>query len=453
MSNAVCERQVEIIRPNSYGFCGGNWGDEGKAKVIDQIDGEVFYRDNGGSNAGHTIELEDGRKIVLHHLPSGVGREKATVILAKGMVIHPKELVYEIDEARDFFGGKIARIKIDEEASLCLDTHRAYEGALKKRANGSKGSTGRGIGPAYVDELNRNELKMKDLLNFNEEKIRKHYRFYKDQINGLGFNIDNMEVPFLDFKETFVVGSEDEFVDSLRKQAEILKPYIEDVHNFVEASWKNKNVMMIFEKAQAIGLDRRWGVNPDVTASNTCFDGIYASSDGIINPREIQCRIAVDKGPYASSVGSRILPSMMDPVTAKLYRDYGHEFGATTGRPRDMVYKDLVSFGFYIRVGNINGIAMTHMDSVFEGIPVKICTEYQIDGQKVDYRPSQDFLSRVTPVYTELATWNREKVQKAKCFDDMPQEAKDFVKLVEDNTGTKVMYLTNGPRRDQVIRI
>ena len=164
MSNAVCERQVEIIRPNSYGFCGGNWGDEGKAKVIDQIDGEVFYRDNGGSNAGHTIELEDGRKIVLHHLPSGVGREKATVILAKGMVIHPKELVYEIDEARDFFGGKIARIKIDEEASLCLDTHRAYEGALKKRANGSKGSTGRGIGPAYVDELNRNELKMKELL-------------------------------------------------------------------------------------------------------------------------------------------------------------------------------------------------------------------------------------------------------------------------------------------------
>ena len=450
MRDAVLKKK---IRKNSIGICGGTWGDEGKAKVLDQIKGTIFYRDNGGGNAGHTIELNDGKKIVLHHLPSGIAQRKATVVLGKEMVIHPKELIYEIKEAKKFFDGKIAKVKIDENALLCLDTHRAYEGALKKRESGSKGSTGRGIGPAYVDEINRNALRMKDLLNFDEKKIREHYRFYKDQIKGLGFNIDSLEIPFLDYKGKFNTGKENVFVKKLKEQAKILKPFIGDIYDFLKKNWENEKISFVFEKAQAVGLDKRWGVYPDITSSNTCFDGILSSTYGIIDPEKIEFRIGVIKATYASSVGSRKLPTMMDSKVAEIFREYGNEYGATTHRPRDIVSVDLVALNFYAKMGKINYFAITHMDSVFPKMPIKVCTDYRIGKKKVAYRPFQDFLSKVKPVFTELTTWDREKVQKAKSFKEMPTEAKSFVRFVERNTGVKVMYLTNGPRRDQVIKI
>jgi len=226
------------IRKNSIAFCGANWGDEGKGKIIDQItDAKIFFRDNGGSNAGHTVELDNGQKIKLHHLPSGVSKANSVVVLGKDMVIHPKELVYEIKEATNFFDNKIASIKIDENALLCLDTHRAFEQALKDRKNGCEGSTGRGIGPAYVDQLNRFPLKMLDLLNWNESKIRDHYELYRCLVSGLGKDLSKMEVCFADFKEKFEVGSEDDFIKSLKEQREFLKEYIEDIYDFLKNNW------------------------------------------------------------------------------------------------------------------------------------------------------------------------------------------------------------------------
>ena len=442
------------IRKNSIAFCGANWGDEGKGKIVDQITtAKVFFRDNGGSNAGHTIELDNGEKIKLHHLPSGISKPNSTVILGKNMVIHPKELVHEIKEATNFFNGKIANIKIDENALLCLDTHRAFEQTLKDRNNGCKGSTGRGIGPAYVDQLNRFPLTMKDLLLWNEEKIKQHYDLYQAIIKGLDKDINNIEVCFSDFKEKFKINSREDFINDLKTQSNFLKKYIEDIYDFLKTNWIDESITFVFEKAQGVGLDLRWGVYPDVTTSNTCFDGFKSSTYGIVNPLEIETRVGVDKGTYASSVGSRKLPTLMDQKEAEIYRDYGHEYGATTGRPRDIAHKDLVALRFYIKNGDINSLAMTHLDSVFPNLPIKICTEYQINGQKVEYRPDQDFLNKVTPVYTELPTWDREKIQQAKHFNDMPKEAQNFVKFVEKEIGIPINYLTNGPQRSQIIQL
>lgn len=442
------------IRKNSIAFCGANWGDEGKGKIVDQIsDAKVFFRDNGGSNAGHTVELDNGEKIKLHHLPSGISKVNSTVVLGKNMVIHPKELVHEISEATKFFNNEIANIKIDENALLCLDTHRAFEQALKERKNGCLGSTGRGIGPAYVDQINRFPLTMKDLLNWNETKIKEHYNLYKCLVSGFNKDISKSEICFGDSKEKFVVGTEEEFVNNLKTQVEFLKQYIEDIYDFLKTSWEDESITFIFEKAQGVGLDLRWGVYPDVTSSNTCFDGFKASTYGIVDPLEIEKRVGVDKGTYASSVGSRKLPAQMPEEEADLFREYGHEYGATTGRPRDMIYKDLVSLRFYIKNGDINSLAMTHLDSVFPNIPVKICTEYQINGKKVEYRPDQEFLNKVTPIYVELPTWDREKIQQAKTFNDMPKEAQDFVRFVEREINIPVSYLTNGPQRSQVIKM
>jgi len=457
MTGAVCENEV---RPNSKGISGLQWGDEGKGKVVDaeaeNASGqeEIDLSVNGGSNSGHTVKIGEN-KIVFHQVSSGIGNEKATVVLCKDKVLHPEELNYEIDEAGNFFDGKIAKIKIDQNALLCLDTHRAMEQARKDRKDGYNGSTGRGISFAYGDELFRDYvIRLKNIINFDEIKIRENYKLNKDQLKGMGRDLETMEVPFMDFKEKVKVGNEDEFVSKLQKQGEKLKPYVEDIYDYLKTNWENPNVKMLFEMSQAVGLDRRWGVYPDVTASNTCFDGVESATYGIVNYNQIEYRIGVMKATYASSVGSRRLPTMItDTAVAHMIREYGDEYGATTHRERDIVYLDLVALGFYARVGKVNRLAITHMDSVFGDMPIKICTGYTIDGKKVDYQPFQDYLSRVKPVYIEVSNWSREEVKKAKTFDEMPRNAKDFVRRIEDATGVKAMYLTNGPKRDQIIKI
>ena len=167
------------------GFCGGAFGDEGKGRIVDEYVNNydqlgknvIVYRDNGGANAGHTLETPDGRRIAMHLLPSGILNPNATVILGKGMVIHPGDLVTEINEVKKFVGKKeMAEIMVDEMAVLSLDTHRAYESVLKIWQEGGKGATGRGIAPAYADILLRQPLRMRDLADFNEDKVRNHYQ-------------------------------------------------------------------------------------------------------------------------------------------------------------------------------------------------------------------------------------------------------------------------------------
>jgi adenylosuccinate synthase len=446
------------MRKNSYAFCGGAFGDEGKGKIVDEYVNllssskeVIVYRDNGGANAGHTIELENGKRLALHQLPSGVVSKIATVVLGKGMVIHPGDLLGEIQQVKTLVGEEHGTVMIDEMAVLSLDTHRAFESVLVKWQTGY-GATGRGISPAYADIIYRHPLRASDLTVFNKEKIAKHYQLYQALITGLGGDIANTLVPTGE-GSTIPVGSEVDFIVRLLEQSKELQQYIKPVDTFLRSKWEDESIPFIFEKAQAIGLDTRWGVYPDITASDTTFAGILHSTEGIINPMDIDVRAAVIKATYMSTVGFRVLPTMMEEKLASHIREDAHEYGATTKRPRGLAYLDMPMLKFFARVGDVNSYVITHMDIVYPGVPIKVCTGYTKDGKPVDYRPDQEYLHTVTPVYKEFAPWSSENIRKAKTMNDLPKEAKEYLAFIEESVGQKIIMITTGPKRNEYLKL
>jgi adenylosuccinate synthase len=445
----------------SAAFCGGAFGDEGKGRIVDERVSDylnlgknvIVYRDNGGANAGHTLELPDGQRIAMHLLPSGMLNAQATVVLGKGMVIHPSDLLTEIEQVKKAAGNNgIADIMIDEKAALALDTHRAYENALKERQQGGRGATGRGIAPAYADIVYRHPLRMRDIIDFDVEKIKNHYHFYEDLLRGLGKNLADMEVVSLASKEPRKVGSEYEFIKKLEEDSIQLAPLTKNVHLFLEKEWPNTDNAFVFEKAQGIGLDPHWGVYPDVTASDTTFRGIFTSTEGIINPLEIGIRAAVLKATYMSSVGTRILPTMMNNELAKKIQKDAKEFGATTGRPRDIAFLDLPALRFFAKVGMVNRLVLTHMDIAYHNHPIKICTRYTLDGGECDYQPDQEFLLKVRPLYEELPSWNRNNIQQARTKNELSKNVRRFLDYLSEKMELPVEMITTGPKRDQSVR-
>lgn len=446
------------MRKNSYAFCGGAFGDEGKGKIVDEYvnllsssKDVVVYRDNGGANAGHTIELENGKRLALHQLPSGVVSNIATVILGKGMVIHPGDLLGEIEQVKQLVGKDHGTIMIDEMAVLSLDTHRAFESVLVKWQTGY-GATGRGISPAYADILYRHPLRASDLVVFDTAKVAKHYQLYQALIKGLGGDIAGTLVPTGE-GSTIPVGSESEFVARLKTQSKELSEYIHPVDSYLKDKWHDDSIPFIFEKAQAIGLDTRWGVYPDITASDTTFAGILHSTEGIINPMDIGVRAAVIKATYMSTVGFRVLPTMMEEGLAKRIREDAHEYGATTKRPRGLAYIDIPMLRFFARVGEVNSYVITHMDIVYPNIPIKVCIGYTKGGKPVDYRPDQEYLNTVKPVYKEFAPWSSADIRKAKSEADLPKEAKEYLTFIKESVGQKIIMITTGPKRNEYLKL
>ena len=443
------------VRKNSVAFAGGEYGDEGKGRMTDRYVTDfaknykvVVYRDNGGANAGHTIEF-DNIRVALHQLCSGIFVKNAVMILGKGMVLHPQDLISEIEEVMKLSGGELnSELMIDEMAVLSPDTHRAYESILKNWATGGHGSTARGISPAYADIVYKHPLRMRDLRDFNLEKITKHYNLYTAMVKGLDGELATYEVARL--HGTSTVGTLDEFVLRLREAQRVLYPYIKDVHPFLEEAWKDeKKYAFVFEKSQAIGLDNRYGVYPDVTESDCTFGGILSSSECIIDPDRIEVKALVLKGTYMSSVGVRKIPTLMTAESAKKYQVDFKEMGATTGRLRDIAYIDLPAIRFFVKASKANYLALTHLDAVYPDEPIKICVDYTLDGKTVGYRPDQDFLLKVKPVYKELPTYSAEEVKNTKNYNELPAGAGDFLNLLTKDLGLPVLMVTTGPKRDQ----
>jgi len=446
-------------RPNSVAVVGAALGDEGKGRITDELtflllkqhNEVVHYRDNGGANAGHTVET-DKAKIALHQLGSGIMQKNAVIILGKGMVLHPEDLITEINNVLKVAQTKTlpAKLKIDEMAVLCLDTHRAFEAVLKMRSRGSEGATGRGISPAYADIVYRHPLRMRDLMLKDwQNKFEKHYRFYQDWISGLGYKINQLESPRLG-KDNIKVGSFEKFVERLSQARKILKPYIQPIYHDLREYWEN-GTPIIVEKAQALGLDKRWGVYPDVTASNCGFDGIWSATEGIFDPNLFSAKIGTIKATYTSSVGARRLPTMMTGSFADRIRKDADEYGATTGRPRDIAHIDLPMLSFLTRVGRIEQLAITHLDISYPDMPIKVCVDYKKTGMSVGYRPDQQFLDQLEPVYIDLPAWDGIKTQAAKKLSDLPELAKKYVAFITQSLGVSPFILTTGPKRNQTI--
>jgi len=443
-------------KDDSVGFGGGAFGDEGKGKLVDaqamQFFGEgkevVVYRPNGGPNAGHNVEFED-KRFVFHQLPSGVFIEGATVILGRGMVIHPADLVEEIEQAEDLIGHQLpARVLIDVKTPLALDTHRAFEFALKQSQEGGRGATGRGIAPAYADILLRQALRVEDLVD--EKKLKEHYQLYQKLMAGLGLDLKEITVPTL-AGEKAAVGTEEVFVRNLISQAEKLGPYQGQVFDFLQSSWPDERKAFVFEMAQAVGLDSRFGVYPDVTASDCTFGGIFSATEGIVDPRQIKIRAGVIKATYMSSVGSRRLPTRFEDQLAVRIREDAHEYGATTKRPRGIAWLDLPALKFFARAGDFTHLAVTHLDIAYPDAPILVCVEYhdKKTGQKVGYRPYQDYLDGVDPVYKEFKPWEAQQVRQARNPEELPEEAKDYLRFLSDQLELPFYMVTTGPKREQ----
>lgn len=258
-------------------------------------------------------------------------------------------------------------------------------------ATREKGSTGRGINPAYADILLRHPLRAADLINFNKEKIIKHYLLYESLVNGLGEKLSETLVPRLGKEEKIPVGTKEEFVSGLYQQSQELTPFIADVFDFLLKKWSDEKTAFIFEKAQAVGLDSRFG--------------------------------------------TRKLPTVMEESLANKIREDANEYGATTKRPRGIAYLDLPALKFFSRVGLGNFLVLTHMDIVYPGVPIKICVDYEINGKSVLYRPDQEFLNKVAPKYIEFAPWDKDEIRKAKNFKELPKKARNYFSVEFDRIG------------------
>lgn len=451
-------------RANSVAVIGALFGDEGKGRITDELTDYflnkkgfkkiVVYRDNGGANAGHTISM-NGKKIGLHQIGSGILHKGCTVILGKGMVIHPSDLLEEIKEIKTVFELKElpAELLIDEMAVLSLDTHRALESAFKQgKSNtlGSHAATGRGISPAYADVVYRFPLRMRDLFKSNWKEIFiDHYDRYSDWIRGMGMDLDSMVIQRYKGKE-YKIGNINQFINDLDSIRELIRPYVKDVYDTVSKHWKS-DTPFIFEKSQAIGLDMRWGVYPDVSASNCCIDGITYSTGGIINAKDISARYGVIKSTYMSSVGKRKIPTFMEEELASTLREDAHEYGTTTGRPRDIAYMDLVMLEYFCRVGGIEELVFTHMDIVYD-VGVKVCVGYKKDGKVVPYRPDQEYLSDVRAIYKKFKPWKRE-FNSFGDYSKLSKEIHTFINYLSKKSNTKPVMLTYGPDRHDTLVI
>lgn len=443
-------KNMNNIRKNSYAFIGGAFGDEGKGKVVDEICSRltkkykkiIVYRFNGGANAGHTV-IVSNKKIVLHQIPSGALIKNAIAILGKGMVIHPNDLVNEMTSLPS------VNLIIDEMAVLSLDTHRAFEGALKKWEEGGAGSTGRGISPAYADVLLRHPLRLRDLVDRNwKESFSRHYKLYEALVKGLGEVLSECRVVNLQ-SGTIEVGSLNFFLERLSKDRIKIKKHVKNVYKFISASWES-TLPFIFEGAQAVGLHPYWGVYPDITASDPTFEGIKTSTEGIIDPDKIEVKALVYKATYMSSVGKRILPTKMKEYFANRIREDANEYGATTKRPRDIYNIDLPALRFFSKIAKGTHIVLTHVDISYLDQKVKVAVSYKNSSF---YRPDQFHLNNIKPIYKNFLPWDGKKLSKVKKFEDLPQNAINYIRFISKELNLTPLIITTGPSREAVIVI
>ncbi len=448
-------------RENSFAFAGIQFGDEGKGRIIHQLADDLVregkkvinFRDNGGANAGHTIELSGGRRIAVHELPSAALVPGVTVVLGRGMVIH-HNLGAEIKQIKDFCGGELpAEIMIDREAVLLTDLHRAWEAVHKRYFQGGEGSTKRGIAPAYADYLMRSPLFVRDLVDWNEEAIETHYTFYQRMVEGFGTKLSEIPVLAPDGKGEISVGSLREFKDRLLMGRETFVTYSRNVIDFLRETWPDESKAYILEKAHSTGIDLAYGLYPDDTASNTTFNSFWSSTAGTIHHENIGYRAGVMKATYISSVGIRKPASVMDTDLANKIREDAHEYGASTGRPRGIYHQDLEATRYFAIAGMVNCLVVTHLDIVYPDTPVRACVGYtdRRTGKKAYYEPRQNHMDNLAPIYMDFDPWDSKMVRKAKTPEELPKEAKRYLDFISDQLRLPIWLATTGPQKEQGI--
>lgn len=402
---------------------GIQWGDEGKGKIVDMLAQEydMVCRSQGGHNAGHTIWV-DGTKYALHLVPSGILNPKAVNVIGNGVVFAPAAFIKELEQFDNLEG----RIYISDKAHLNLPYHASIDQA-KEKLKGDKaiGTTGKGIGPAYSDKINRIGHRVGELLDPAAlcTKVMEYFAQNKVIFDAMGVETPN----------------ETELLDTLNGYKEVLAPFITNTTNMV---WKalDENKRILLEGAQGTMLDIDHGTYPYVTSSSTVSAGACTGLG--INPKEIGQVTGIVKA-YCTRVGNGPFPSEDHGEDGDRMAEVGHEFGTTTGRKRRCGWFDAVAVKYASRLNGCDQLSLMKLD-VLDGFDtIKVCTAYELNGEEIDYLP-QD-LESVTPIYKEVAGWD--KVEGCRNFDDMPENAQKYVRLIEEITSTKVGIISTSPER------
>ena len=415
---------------------GTQWGDEGKGKYIDILSGDADYvvRYSGGSNAGHTIVYE-GVKYALHLIPSGILRKDSTCIIANGVVVEPKVLLDEIDLLKSK-NVDMATLYISDRAHVIMPWHIALDELQEKmRGNGGLGTTKRGIGPAYTDKAERCGIRMGDLMDaevFKEKvyaDIEVKNAIIEKVYGGKPLDAEKIIRDYLEY-------------------AERLKPYVRDVNSIIHVALEQGKIVL-FEGAQATFLDIDFGTYPYVTSSNPIAGGVCTGAG--VGPKMITDVLGVMKA-YTSRVGSGPFVTEQLNETGDEIREIGHEYGTTTGRPRRCGWLDLVMLKYAARINGLTGLCMNHLDTIGKLDKFKVCVAYKLNGETIDYYPSNlRVLERCEPVYEEFEGWRDVDISGMRRFDSLPVSAKHYVRRIEELTRVPIRYIGVGPDREQTI--
>ena len=415
---------------------GTQWGDEGKGKIVDLLteSAAAVVRFQGGHNAGHTLVI-DGKKTVLHLIPSGVLRKGVECIIGNGVVLAPDALLEELEMLEKEGVPATERLKLSEACQLILPYHVALDMA-RERARGNKaiGTTGRGIGPAYEDKISRRGLRLGDMLDTERftEKLKEVMEYHNYALKN--------------YFKAEEVSYEKVLEDSLR-MAEKLRPMVIDVPYTLHQMRKDgKNIM--FEGAQGTLLDIDHGTYPYVTSSSTTAGGACTGSG--VGPKNIDYILGITKA-YTTRVGSGpFTTELFDDIGAHI-ADIGKEQGATTGRNRRCGWLDVVVLRRAMQINSITGICVTKMDVLDELETIKICIAYELDGVRMEVPPiNTPEFARCTPVYEEHPGWKSKTFGITK-YEDLPEKAKAYLKRMEELLETPIDIISTGPDRDHTM--
>ena len=414
---------------------GAQWGDEGKGKATDLLGPRVDYvvKFNGGNNAGHTVVVGT-EKYALHLLPSGILSPGVIPVIANGVVVDIAVLFEELD-ALSSRGVDVSRLLVSANAHVITQYHRTLD-KVTERFLGKRqiGTTGRGIGPAYADKINRVGIRIQDL--FDTNILRQKVEGALDSKNHLLVKIYNRRAI-----------SVDEVVEDLLSYAERLRPMVADT-GLVLNQALDAGKTVLFEGGQATMLDVDHGTYPFVTSSNATSGGAATGSG--VAPNRMERVIAVVKA-YTTRVGSGPFPTELVDASGEFLRANGAEFGTTTGRPRRCGWYDAPVARYSARINGVTDFVLTKLD-VLTGLDrIPVCVAYDVDGIRVDEVPvSQSDFHHAVPIYEEFAGWT-EDITGVRTFDDLPKNARDYVLALEKMSGARISAIGVGPDREAIV--
>ena len=419
----------------AYAVIGGQWGDEGKGKVIDYLSERVTVvaRFSGGNNAGHTVLNHKG-EFKFHLMPSGAVWPQVLPVIGNGVVVDPNVLIEEIEDLKSR-GLEVSKLQVSDRAHIIMPYHVALDQLEEEgRGTGALGTTGRGVGPAYVDKVARTGIRFGDMLD--AEGLRNRIKQVLPHVNAIITNVHGGEA--FDVPEIF---------QRCLKWREQLLPFIAPVEERVRGALsRGENVLL--EGAQGTLLDLDHGTYPYVTSSSSSVGGACAGLG--IGPMSVAGVFGIFKA-YTTRVGAGPMPTELNDAIGESIRQRAGEFGTTTGRPRRCGWFDGVAARYGVIVNDLTSGILTRLD-ILDGMnPVKVCVGYEVDGEPIDGFPAQiNALEKCKPIYRDFAGWTKPTAGLT-TWDDVPQEAKQYVQGLEEVIGCPLDVISTGPHRHETI--